>query len=51
MEKKDFESPVHTWMEKKVKKAVYNTKERERKGGLEVFSNDSIRTCPRIIFA
>ena len=52
MEKKDFEHLIHTWMEKKVKKViVYNTKEGERKGGLEVFSNDSIRTCSRIIFA
>ena len=38
--------------DKKGKKAiVYKTKEGERKGGLEVFSNHSIRTCPRILFA
>ena len=36
MEKKNFERLIHTWMEKKVKKTiVYNTKEGERKGGLE----------------
>ena len=32
------------------KAIVYNTKEGERKGGLKVFSNYSIRACPRILF-
>ena len=36
--------------EKGKKTIVYNTKEGERKGELEVFSNHSIRACPRILF-
>ena len=36
MEKKNFQRLIYMWMEKKVKKAiVYNTKEGERKVGLE----------------
>ena len=36
MEKKNFELLIHTWMEKKVKKAiVYKTKEEERKRDLK----------------
>ena len=41
----------HVDGEKGKKVIVYNTKEGERKGGLEVFSNHSIRTCPMILFA
>ena len=41
----------HVDGEKRKKAIVYNTKEGERKEGLEVFSNHSIRACPRILFA
>ena len=32
------------------KAIVYNTKEGERKWGTGVFSNHSIKACPRILF-
>ena len=39
MVKKNFERQVHTWMMKKVKKAiVYKTKEEERKGDWKNYS-------------
>ena len=41
----------HVDGEKSKKAIVYNTKEGERKAGLEVFSNHSIRARPRILFA
>ena len=41
----------HVDGEKSKKVIVYNTKEGERKAGLEVFSNHSIRARPRILFA
>ena len=50
MEKKNFQRLIHTWIEKGKKAIVYNTKEGEMKGGLKVFSNHSIRACPRILF-
>ena len=48
---KELSTPNPHVNEEKGKKAiVYNTKEGERKRGLEVFSNHSIRTCPMILF-
>ena len=49
---KELSTPNPHVDEEKGKKAiVYNTNEGERKRGLEAFSNYSIRTCPRILFA
>ena len=40
----------HVDGEKGKKAIVYNTKEGERKWGAGVFSNHSIKACPRILF-
>ena len=50
-EEKELSTPnPHVDWEKGKKTIVYNTKEGERKEGLKVFSNHSIRACPRILF-
>ena len=49
---KELSTPnPHVDGEKGKKVIVYNTKEGERKRERDVFSNHSIRACPRILFA
>ena len=48
---KELSTPnPHVDGEKGKKVIVYNTKEGERKGELEIFSKYSIRACSRILF-
>ena len=48
---KELSTPnPHVDGEKGNKAIVYNTKEGERKWGTGVFSNHSIKACPRILF-